>query len=126
MAFCENCGKPLGEGGTFCTACGASANAPRTAPVVRAAEAIPPKGSPYAVISSWSYVGTFLLMALPVVGFILTIVWACGGANNHNRRNLARSYLLLLVLDIILFAVAAALLFAAGYTLDSLAELASL
>ncbi|MEL7602441.1 MAG: zinc-ribbon domain-containing protein [Bacillota bacterium] len=57
--------------------------------------AAPPMGT-------WGYVGSLLLMGLPVAGFILAIVWACGGTNNVHRRNLARAMLILMAIGIVL------------------------
>ena len=51
------------------------------------------------------FVGSLLLLALPVAGFIIAIVWASGGAFNLNRRNLARGYLLILGLVLALYIV---------------------
>ena len=126
MAFCKSCKAAIGGGEAFCPACGSATHAAHPAPVLRAEDVRPSKASAYAVIGSWSYVGTFLLMALPLVGFVLTIVWACGGAHNLNRRNLARSQLLLLLINVIFAAILAALLLAYGYTLDSLAQFVNL
>ncbi len=106
MPFCENCGSPVGELDYACKNCGAPVrntrtNAPAPAPAatpytapVMPQSAEPPKGSPYAVLSSWGFVGSFLLISIPIAGFIIMIVWAAGGTINHNRRNLARGYLL--------------------------------
>ena len=68
------------------------------------AEQKPPKGSPYEPISSWGYVGISLLTCIPVIGFILIIVWACGGCTKINKRNYARGVLLagLIVFGIVL------------------------
>lgn len=99
MPYCERCGKRLPDGERFCSACGAVSDP--TLPTREAAPR-PPKGSPYAVLGSWSFVGSLLLLSIPVVGFILAIVWACGGAHNCNRRNLARAYLLLYAIAIVL------------------------
>ncbi len=43
-------------------------------------------------------------MNIPVIGLIAAIIWAVG-SGNLNRRNLARGYLLLMVLAIILAVV---------------------
>lgn len=53
-------------------------------------------------LSPWQYFGLSILFAIPVVGFILTIVFSLSN-DNINRRNFARSYFcgLLLVLIII-------------------------
>ena len=43
-------------------------------------------------------------MMIPLVGFILTIVWACGGTSNLNKRNLARAYLILMLIMLLISA----------------------
>ena len=45
-----------------------------------AGETIPSKGSKYDPITTGGYIGIMLLMCIPVVGLILMIVWAFGGA----------------------------------------------
>lgn len=54
------------------------------------------------VMSTGGYMAALFLMSIPVVGFILQIVWAAGAARNLNRRHLARGYLFL---SLIIFAV---------------------
>jgi amino acid transporter len=53
-------------------------------------------------MGTWAYVGSLLLMALPIAGFIIAIVWACGATSNPNRRNLARATLILIAIGIVL------------------------
>lgn len=63
--------------------------------------------SEYRVLSPWAYFGYSILFAIPLIGFILAIVFAFDNSN-LNRRNFARSYfcgLLIAVILIILFAV---------------------
>ena len=57
--------------------------------------AVPPMGT-------WGYVGSLLLMGLPLAGLILAIVWAAGGTSNVHRRNLARAVLILMAIGIVL------------------------
>ena len=45
----------------------------------------------YRLLSPWAYVGYGLLFTLPVIGWILTIVFALND-DNLNRRNFARGY----------------------------------
>ena len=40
----------------------------------------------YQPISAWGYVGWDILFAIPVVGFIILLVFACGGTSNINRK----------------------------------------
>lgn len=56
-------------------------------------------------LSPWGYIGYSILFSLPLVGFILMIVFACSD-ENINRRNYARSMLIGYVI-----AVAIALIF---------------
>lgn len=49
-------------------------------------------GKDYTPISMWGYFGYELLFFLPVVGFILLIVFSLGGTQNINVRNFARSF----------------------------------
>lgn len=102
MAICQGCGKQLLEGSHFCPDCCTITDSNLSLAVIT--EPAPPeKHSRFAVLSSWSYMGTMLLMCIPVVGLILTLVWAMGGANNLNRVHFARGVLLLYILMAALF-----------------------
>lgn len=46
----------------------------------------------YKPITMWGYFGYEILFAIPLVGFILILVFSFGGARNINLRNFARSY----------------------------------
>ncbi len=107
MAFCENCGKPVYPLDTVCANCGAPVTPAPMPPRASGmqAESEPPQSSPYAVLSSWGFVGSILLLGLPVAGFIIAIVWASGNTFNINRRNLARAYLLIIAIVFALYIV---------------------
>ena len=65
----------------------------------------------YKPISMWGYFGYELLFSIPVIGFIILLVFAFGGSGNVNVKNFARSYfcltILLLILGLIITAFAA-------------------
>jgi len=91
---------------TVCSNCGTPVS---TAAVVQAesakksARAVSVSGDPGdPVIGSWRFVGSLILLGLPVFGLIVAIVWAAGGVSNRNLRNLARAQLLLLLIWTIL------------------------
>ena len=65
-------------------------------------------------MSTWGTVGAILLMAIPVVGLIFAIVWACGGCRKYAKRNLARAELILMAVGVLL-AVAGALVLRFAY-----------
>ena len=69
----------------------------------------------YKPLTSWAYFGYALLFSLPVVGFILLIVFSCSN-ENINRRNFARSYWCALLVAVILLAALFLLFLLLGYT----------
>ncbi len=65
----------------------------------------------YDVLSTAQYLGTVLLMGVPVIGWLATLIWALGGTKNFNRRNLARGVLLT-------FLIVVGVLLAAGFVVS--------
>ena len=70
----------------------------------------PKKKSKWGIISTKGYIGINLLMAIPVIGLILTIVWACGGCRKYAKRNYARAMLIFMAIGIILLIAGALVL----------------
>lgn len=68
----------------------------------------------YRPISAWGYFGYNILFALPIVGFILLIVFSFSN-ENINRRNYARSYFCMLAIMLIIVAVMLVLGIGAGF-----------
>lgn len=90
------------------------------APVAKpATPVIPPE---YKPLSGWAYFGWQLLFAIPLVGFILLIVFACGGTHNINLRNFARSYFCALLIGAILAIIGIVLLLIGGASLAVIFE----
>lgn len=48
------------------------------------------------------YLLTFILLAIPIVGIIMIFVWAFGDNVNLNKKNLAKAYLILMIIGIVL------------------------
>ena len=71
----------------------------------------PPKGSRFAPVSTWGFVGIILLFSVPVIGWIFCLVWACGGCTKVNKRNLARAYILIFVLLLLVSILTGVLLY---------------
>ena len=63
--------------------------------------------SEYKPISMWGYFGYELLFSIPVVGFILLIVFSIT-STNVNLKNFARSYFCLIIIVLIVCIVLAA------------------
>ena len=113
--FCKNCGSELSDSAKFCTKCGTKVESTPT-PVVEEPKAkekvkekvvykekvldIPPE---YKPISMWGYFGYELLFSIPLIGFILLIVFALGGHSNKNVRNFAASYFCLFIIGVVIF-----------------------
>ena len=73
-------------------------------------------GQPYGVTSLGGWIGTVILSAIPVVGFILLICWAAGmgGAEHQDRRNWALAQIIIQVAVIVLVIIISA---ASGFSL---------
>lgn len=52
-------------------------------------------------ITMWGYFGYELLFSIPVVGFILLLVFSFGGTRNQNLKNFARSYFCLAIVLVV-------------------------
>jgi len=78
---------------------------------------IPPE---YKPLGAWAYFGYNLLFAIPLVGLILLIVFACGGTKRINLRNYARSFFCGLLIAVILLIILVIFLLVAGISLADL------
>ncbi len=56
----------------------------------------------YKPITPIGYIGYQLLFSIPIIGLIFLIIFACGGTNNINVKNFARSYFVVILFAIIL------------------------
>lgn len=73
----------------------------------------------YRPLSPWGYIGYNILFSIPIVGFVLLIVFALD--NNYiARRNYSRSYLIVILIGIILSIIAFVLCMALGLLTYSL------
>lgn len=107
MANCPRCGADVPEGRVSCASCGAPLPFPVQPPYGRDPEPKPHKRSRYAVMSIGAYIGTFILFNIPVVNFIIALVWACGGTYSQNKRNYARAMLIFWGISAVLAVLAA-------------------
>ena len=134
--ICPNCGHSNPDQAQFCSGCGnqlspsvpasevpeqpvvqpveCPVEQPTVRPMERPITAFDPYTVPYAYkpISAWGYFGWKLLFAIPLVGFVLLIIFSCGVSENKNLTNFARSYFCFLL--IVLIVVLVLLLFSAA------------
>ena len=61
-------------------------------------------GSDNQIPTVMNYVVTMILTAIPVVGFILMIMWAIGGVGTPTwKSNLARAYFVMMAIAVVLW-----------------------
>lgn len=71
----------------------------------------------YKPLSAWAYFGYNLLFAIPLVGFIMLIVFSFD-SSNINRRNYARSFFCAYLIAVILGVVCAVLFTILGVSVN--------
>ncbi len=122
--FCTECGAPLKEGATFCSACGAKAPAekkPEAAPEIPAApqpvyqtqQTYTPSAPAAQPVSTAYYFWMMLLFAVPVVGLIVCLVTAFSG-EDASRKNFSRAVLIWILVAIVLSIIVAIAIAAVG------------
>ena len=97
LRYCKNCGLLLPHDADRCPQCGAPAPL-AVRPAAQPGPAAPLYGTPDdreaeptpEAMSQGATTGTMILFAIPVVGFILALVWSFGGTHNEARKRLAR------------------------------------
>ncbi|HJJ14055.1 MAG TPA: hypothetical protein OIM42_04250 [Clostridiaceae bacterium] len=75
----------------------------------------------YRPLSAWAYFGYNILFAIPLVGFIMLIVFAFD-SSNINRRNYARSFFCAYLVAIIILIVVLILALFLGISLNSISN----
>ncbi len=68
-------------------------------------------------VGMWEWILTFIISSLPIVGFIMIIVWAFGDNTKPSKKNWARAVLLFGIIVFVLYI--AIFIFAIG-SMDSL------
>ncbi len=120
--FCTTCGKEIPENSAVCPSCGVSASSEASggqngysAPPVYQ----PPQPNQYnqypaapkeedektKPLGIGQWVLTLIVMAIPLVGFIMMIVWAVSSTTNVNRKNYCIAALIIGVITFALFMV---------------------
>ena len=130
--FCEKCGSKLPENAKFCAGCGAKAELAQPMASQPQAQYAPPaptyqaspvrESSPqvrtYAptpayspaqpqseIISLGQYMVMFLLLCIPIVNFVLLLMWSFGSSAGPSKKNFARAMLFFTVIMVVLWFV---------------------
>jgi len=134
--FCDSCGTAMPDGVRFCPNCGkvfAASAAPVPPPVNPAPQPIqyaaPAPNYNYAQpqpnyyqqapaadnspLKVGQYIGIIIVSGLPLIGFIMLLVWAFSSSTNLNKKNYARAVLLLSIIGGILGIIFGAAIMAA-------------
>ncbi|MGN0587891.1 MAG: zinc-ribbon domain-containing protein [Oscillospiraceae bacterium] len=90
---CSHCGTDNPNNAQNCSNCGAALQAsPQQSYSNPAYNDQPVKTEDYRPISMWGYFGYEILFSIPIIGFIMLLVFSFGGTRNVNVKNFARSY----------------------------------
>ena len=93
-------------------------NAPAQSCYNAPAPTVPPE---YEPIGAWMYCLWGLLFSIPLVGFILLIVFSCGGTQNINLRNYARSHFCTMLIAFVIFVLMLIFFLTVGVSVGSFA-----
>ncbi len=75
--------------------------------------------APIMTVGNW--IVTYILMAIPIVGIIMLIVWAASNTENPNRKNWAIAMLIMWAISIVLMIILwSAIAVALSSVIDSL------
>ena len=117
MYFCKNCGRLAHPGETCCPKCGAAHVQPAPAATAPGAPAAPqyhpaeePQEQDVPALGFGNTLGTLVIFAIPLVGFIMMLVWSFSDSPDSARKRLARAYLV----RTLIIAAIIALLFLVG------------
>jgi hypothetical protein len=117
--ICSQCGKNNPDDARFCDGCG---NTLQAAPINQGYAPPPPPPPQYqqpqyqqsyqqpgytpavdnSPLSVGQYIGMYLIQLIPVVGFILLLVWAFSADTNLNKKNWAKAMLIIMLIGIAL------------------------
>lgn len=113
--ICRNCGKDIADGSPVCNYCGYTTEAPGQQPMPMAPNTI--NALPMTV---GSYIITLIVLAIPLVGFIMSLVWSFSSNVNINKKNLCRAILIIYLVSALLSIVIALV---TGFSISMLTDL---
>ncbi len=120
--FCPSCGKTNPDDARFCDGCGSDMTAAKVSPPPPPPPPPPAYQAPVAPVyqapraqytpapaddltkplSVGGFLGTMIVLCIPIVGIIMFFVWCFGSRVNKNRKNFVRAYFWLLVIGFVL------------------------
>ena len=98
---CKKCGGVVKMEDQFCMHCGMPLEKEEPVKEEKRDE------SQAEVLSFWDYLMMLILLAIPVVNFIVCILWIVGKNGNPNRRNFAKAWMVIAVVGTILSGILA-------------------
>ena len=98
---CKKCGGAVKAEDQFCMHCGMPLEKEEPVREERRAE------NQAEVLSMGDYLLMFIILAIPVVNFIVCILWIISGNSNPNKRNFAKAWLVIAVIGTILSGILA-------------------
>ena len=138
---CNSCGAPLQPGEKYCTSCGAGvpqtnqqttnygdqyqqprqqASQPRYQQQTVVYPSYQPEYHEDEHVSTWGWIGRWILTAIPIVNVIMLFVWSFGSSKKRSLQTWARAQLLLVLICIVLLAIFVIVMIAMGYSINDI------
>lgn len=97
---CPRCGKEMPEGALFCGECGFRLDANYTQPYTLPPQSFQPSRDE-TPLKTIDYLVLMILSSVPLLGWILLLVWAFSSNTNVNRRNFCRAQLIMVAINLL-------------------------
>lgn len=118
---CNKCGSSIPNDSNFCEICGSpvSKQAPQAPPPPQVKHSASPpeqihhqsrKDPREEVMTVKGWIGMFIIMMIPLLNFIMLLVWALGGNVNKNKQNYIRAIIIFSIIITILAGIIALIL----------------
>ena len=111
MAFCKNCGVEIAGDQVVCDSCAEKFTAPKAAVTESSTPCTCQEDPAKKVVGIFTYIGLFILFAIPLIGFISTIIFSFA-PKSKSLKNFSRAMLIWKIVGILIAVILASAILA--------------